>query len=225
MKAEKKTKYIIANWKSNFTETEALQWVSTFISYDFSSSLGNFRIIICPPAPFLSLAREKTKHLSFVQVGAQDVSFFPEGAYTGEINARALTGFAHYAIIGHSERRYYFGETERILSQKCSEATKNGLEPIFCVRAAGDSIPSHVRFVAYEPVEAIGTGNNEPLKKVLAMKKNLRLLPETYFIYGGSVQKSNAGEYLNNPEIDGLLVGRASRDPQSFFEIIKQYAA
>lgn len=215
-------KYLIANWKANKNIQAANEWLDIFLKNDLSFIRGQVEVIVCPPYPLLAIVRERLKRLSFFKIGAQDVSFFPGGPYTGEVSAATLAGLVDYVIIGHSERRQYFAETSRLLFQKCRQALDQQIEPIFCVRDAADVIAPQVRFVAYEPIEAIGTGQNESLAKVLAMKKQLHLPHEAKFIYGGSVTDVNLTSYLTSPAIDGLLIGAASLHSESFFALIKK---
>lgn len=215
-------KYIIANWKANKTLSEVKTWLNVFSKKDLSFIKSELQIIICPPYPFLSLVKEKLQDCSYVKIGSQDISFFEKGAYTGEVSVENLSDLVDYALIGHSERRYYFEETARILFQKFNLALDNNIKPIFCIRSAADIIPERSIFVAYEPVYAIGTGRNESLDQILKVKKNLSFSKDVKFIYGGSVNENNSSYYLKNQEIDGLLVGGASLSPEKFYKIIKQ---
>lgn len=215
-------KYLIANWKAHKTIQEVDQWISELTRHDLSMVKNNLQLIICPPYPFIHLVKERLKKFSFCSVGAQDVSYFGSGAYTGEVTAENLAQLVDYVLIGHSERRKYFDETATILFQKTSRAIQHNIKPIFCIRDRGDMIPSHVPFVAYEPVAAVGTGNNEPLENVLSVKKRLRLDKKTCFIYGGSVNIENISKYISSAEIDGLLVGAASLQTAHFFMMARQ---
>ncbi|EKE14660.1 MAG: hypothetical protein ACD_12C00356G0001 [uncultured bacterium] len=214
-------KYIIANWKANKTFDQANKWIERFLKNDLSKIANNLEIIICPPYPFISFLKEKTKNIKFIKIGSQDLSFFKNGAYTGEVSIENLSGLIDYAIIGHSERRYYFEETQRILSQKIALAIKYKVKPIYCIRGVGDVVPERCVFLAYEPIYAIGSGNNEPVEKVLKIKKKLRLAKKNIFIYGGSVDEENVNSYLRNKEIGGLLIGSSSLDAEIFFRIVK----
>lgn len=220
-------KYLVANWKANKNIDQTNKWIYSFLKNDFSKVLNKVLIIICPPSPFIPLLKEKVKKHPLIKIGAQDLSYFEGGPYTGEVTAKTLFGVIDYVIIGHSERRKYFNETEKVLFKKFVLAKKNGIEPLFCIRDKKDAIPAQVKFVVYEPIYAISTGtgqgNNEPLEKVLAMKKILKVKPVIKFIYGGSVNEKNVSYYLENDEIDGILVGGASLDPQRFYKIIARF--
>lgn len=213
-------KYIIGNWKANKNLDEAKHWIATFSSFDFKIVQNNVTIIICPPYPFISFLKEKTAGLPFIKIGSQDISVYYQGAYTGEVTAHSLSGLADYSIIGHSERREHFKETNQALFSKVDHAKKTNIEPIFCVRDENDPIPLAAKIITYEPVYAIGTGKNESIDNVLLMKEKLKLSENALFIYGGSVTETNAHQYLQNPDIDGVLPGGASLDPQRFYNIV-----
>jgi triosephosphate isomerase (TIM) len=215
-------KYIIANWKANKTLLEATQWIKDFIPEleklrDLETKVT---IIICPPFPLLSLLKNMTEEYDYIHIGAQDVSSSDAGPMTGEVSAKLLNSLVSYTLVGHSSRRMTFGETEEMIQNKITQAKKYAIEPILCVRNNEDMIYDEVSFVAYEPVAAIGSGNNEGVPETLAMKKQLNLKPGTKYLYGGSVKPDNTASYLQSPEIDGLLVGSASLDPHQFAAII-----
>ena len=212
-------KYVIGNWKANKNHTESANWIETFQG-EFSPN-EQVTLVICPPFPFLSLVRNALKGFPQVFIGAQNVSLFEEGSYTGEVTAKTLKEIVSFAIIGHSERRKNFHETDEELTRKVQLAKKYNLEPIYCVRDEKDPIPAGVTFVAYEPVAAIGTGQNEPPEKVIEMKKKMHLPDNCVFIYGGSVNETNISSYLQTGEIDGFLVGKASLDAHQFLAMAK----
>ncbi len=213
-------KYLIANWKANKNLTEAEDWIDIVIEQQFQSD--RIKIVLCPPAALIYPLKQKLRDEKNIVLGSQDVSAFASGSYTGEVTAKSLEGLADYAIIGHSERRKYFNETDEIVQKKIKNAIKYNIEPILCIRNEKDFIPADVKMIAYEPVYAIGTGSNEPVEKIIEMKKKLDLRPDNVFIYGGSVDKNNVVAYLKKPDIDGLLIGIASLDSMSFFDIVNQ---
>ena len=213
-------KYFIANWKANINLEEALNWINKFLT--MPSRNDRFKMVICPPAHLIFPINLRLKESEIISLGVQDLSSFESGNYTGEITAKSLQGLVDYAIIGHSERRKYFNEVYDLLSKKVLLAKKYQIEPIFCVRGENDPIPPSVRIVAYEPVYAIGSGNNEPIGKVLEVKQKLKLPKNAVFIYGGSVNKNNISSYLHCQEIDGLLIGNASLDAKEFHDIVNQ---
>lgn len=210
-------KYILGNWKANKNFAEMKQWIYTF-QREYKAH-ENITMGVFPPLPFISYVQGKLKDCRNVIVGAQTISSFEKGSYTGEVTATTLEGVASYAIIGHSERRKTFGETDEQLAQKVEQTLANRITPVYCVRDEKDPIPQGVRFVAYEPVTAIGTGANEPADQTIEMKKKIKLPKDGVFIYGGSVNEKNAFEYLATGEIDGFLLGKGCLDPMQFIAI------
>ena len=216
-----KRKFIVANWKSNFTSLEVNQWIERFKNYDLGFT--NKGVIICPPFVMLPILKSYlSNHKSSIKLGAQNVSPFDEGAYTGEVSALQVKEFADYVIIGHSERRKNFLENDETLFKKVELANKYGLIPIFCVQDETTKIPENVKMVAYEPVFAIGTGNPdnpETAEKIAKqIKENTKV---TTVLYGGSVTSKNVKYFTQMPNIDGVLVGGASLDAQEFYKIIQ----
>jgi len=211
-------KYIVANWKAHFNTTEMHNWLHTFSGLPLNKCGQNVEIILCPPLPFLSLVSDAL-YDPMIKVGVQNVSHFEQGTHTGEVTADMLDGVVDYAIIGHSERRLEYHETNEMIEKKCESALNAHIQPILCIRGKDDVIFEHVHFVAYEPIEAIGSGNNMSIEEVIAVKKTLNLSPDQNFIYGGSVKAENASEYLLSDEIDGVLVGGSTLDPHELFAI------
>lgn len=210
-------KYILGNWKANKNFTEMKQWIYTF-QREYKAN-KNVTLGVFPPLVFVSYVQGKLKDCKNVFVGSQTISSFEKGSYTGEVTATTLEGVASYSIIGHSERRKIFGETDEQLAEKVKQALTHGITPIYCVRDEKDPIPDGVKFVAYEPVAAIGTGQNEPPELTVAMKAKMKLPKDVVFIYGGSVNEKNANDYFATGEIDGFLIGKASLDPSQFIQI------
>lgn len=218
-------KYIIANWKANKTFAEVQKWISTFLQHNFDNIKNSVHIVVCPPSPFIHYLYEETKSFDFISIGSQDVSQYEDGTYTGEVTAKSLSGLVSYAIIGHSERRSFFNETEELIKKKIDLAKKYSIEPILCVRNTSDTIYESVNFIVGEPPEAIsdgsGKGKNLSLEKVLNMRNNLGITTQKY-IYGGSVNETNITSYISNEHIDGILPGGASLDPDRFYSIVQQ---
>jgi triosephosphate isomerase (TIM) len=216
-------KYIIANWKANKNLQQTRDWLDLFLKNNFGNTQS--KIILCPPLPFLYLFKEKINGLPNLYLGAQNISIYEQGTYTGETTALNLAGLADFVILGHSERLKYFQETKEQIQQKINLAKKYQLKTIYCFSQNNPMI-AETDLACYEPPEAIsdgsGVGNNVSLENLINFKKSLLLKPDQFFIYGGSVNESNAGIYLKSPEIDGVLVGGASLDPSRFFEIIRQ---
>ena len=194
--------------------------------------------VVCPP--FASLAAAVGHG---VPVFAQNVHWAEEGAFTGEVSAGMLLELAvEGAIVGHSERRQLFGETDETVRLRCEAALAAGLRVIACVgetdaeREAGETeavlrrqvaaIPRHDALViAYEPVWAIGTGKSATPEIAQTAHALIKELHPTAVLYGGSVKPENAVELLAQPDVDGALVGGASLDPASFAAICSAAAA
>ncbi len=219
--------YIVANWKANKTSSEAHAWLIQFlnkdlISYLHQSSHLKKTVIICPPFTLLSeLSLLFSQYDLPLFLGAQNVSHFPEGPHTGEESAVQLAEFAKYVIIGHSERREEFLETDELLLKKVHEAKRHMLIPIYCVRDEKDPIPEGVTIVAYEPKGAIGSGKAELPSVANSVATNIKenkQIPSV--LYGGSVTPENVHTYTSQSMIDGVLVGTASLDPILFSQIV-----
>ena len=217
-----KTLYIVANWKENKTQEEALAFLSEFLrTYE---PKPNVKIVICPQYLVVPAVSDFIKSNNInVAIGVQDISKFDEGAHTGEVSAREAREFAKYAIIGHSERRA-LGETDDDVAKKAEMATKFNIEPILCVVNENVPIPLEAKIIAYEPVEAIGTGNPDTPENAgeiasLIKSKNSQV---QHVLYGGSVTSINVHKFTRMQNIDGVLVGGFSLDPMEFSAIIKE---
>lgn len=222
-------KYLIANWKAQTTLFEIVKWIETFkdqLTGDkkIQEKLTNneLKIIICPPFPFILYTKNHFEDIDGIEVGAQDVSAFKEGKYTGEVTAKALKDITDYAIVAHSERREHFQETEQEIEHKISLCDQYNITPVLCIRNATDIIYPSATIVAFEPVEAIGTGENADVEYVLEMKKKIQLPEGAAYLYGGSADSTNINDYLKTGEIDGFLVGTASLDPREFFAMARE---
>ncbi len=226
--------FIVANWKSNKTEIEAKEWLqkisspsvlssgSKDIKYDVLS-IQDKEVIVCPSFTALSFLKSSiTSHKSSIKLGAQNISPFEPGAYTGEVNGQQIKEFADYVTIGHSERRENFGETDEVLEKKVNMAHKFNLIPIFCVQNSDTVIPVNVNIVAYEPIFAIGSNNPdtpENADKIASIFKNKNKSVQ-YVLYGGSVNSQNVKSFTQMENIDGVLVGGASLDANEFLKLI-----
>ena len=204
---------------------------------------GQAACAVCVPYPYLHQASERLAGTP-VALGAQNVSEHAQGAYTGEVSAAMLAEFGcRYVIVGHSERRQLFGESDEQVAAKFAAARKAGLTPILCVgetleeREAGRTeevvgrqlsavleISSFSEAVlAYEPVWAIGTGRNATPEQAQAVHAFLRrrVSSETPILYGGSVKPANAAGLFAMPDIDGGLIGGASLIADDFIAILR----
>jgi triosephosphate isomerase (TIM) len=213
-------KYIIANWKCNKTVEESLMWIDEV----GSGVLPDFphEIIVCPS--FVSLVEAK-KHITeknySLKLGSQSVSHFEKGAYTGEVSAQMLTGVVEYALLGHSERRLNFSETNDNIQKKAYLCIQNSITPIVLVRSNEDIIPDSVDIFAWEPVEAIGTGtavDPDEAERMIAELSAGRA--NSVGIYGGSVGIDNVRKFMDNASVQGVLIGSASLNSHSFLEIL-----
>lgn len=228
-------KYIIANFKSNKNRPEHEAWMKVFrLSFpQFAKGKENLSVVLCPSAPFLSLTsdilREDDDNEN-VHLGSQDISPFPAGAYTGAVGTKNLEDlFVSYAIVGHSERRTYFHETNNDVANKVREARLASITPIVCVsretissqaNALEDADRAHV-MVAFEPIDHIGTGIADTLDDILKVRVLVKeAFGDVPFIYGGSVDPHTDKELLTHPDIDGFLIGSACLDAREFIQLI-----
>jgi triosephosphate isomerase (TIM) len=235
-------KIILAgNWKMYKTQAETLAFVEKF-KPEIDEVPADREIVLCVPFTDLAIL-SKTLHGSAIQLGAQNVHWEEAGAFTGEISAPMLTEIGvRYVVVGHSERRQYFGETNETVNFRLRAAQKAGLTPIFCVgetkqqRDAGEmeavifqqlkeglvGVDQSQLVIAYEPIWAIGTGDtcaSDEANRVIGLIRSKLSNPNVTIQYGGSVKPENIDEIMAQPEIDGALVGGASLEPVSFARI------
>ena len=220
---------IVANWKQNFIVDEAQEWVVAFSNNLTIEQFSNSDIVICPSFVVLpTMARELSK-LENIKLGAQDVSKFEEGQYTGEVSAKMLKDFVDYVIVGHSERRKYFGETDGDVNRKIEQCLKHNLMPVVCVSTTQElsSLSSelssdHDLLVAYEPLFAVGTGTPDTPKNAndFALKVKTEVGRDVRVLYGGSVSAENVRSFVSQSDISGVLVGQASLEAEEFARII-----
>ena len=208
-------------------------------------------IVVCPNYVSLAAVSIDLKDSS-IRVGAQNINANDEGAYTGEVSGPMLKGIAKYVIVGHSERRIHYGETNKTVALKVAAAVRNKLTPILCVgenlhqrneglagRTVTDQLEENLSelthkeiskiVIAYEPVWAIGTGENaEPfevekmiktIRRFLINKYKAKIVVSIKLLYGGSVNSDNANAYLSIDNCNGLLVGGASLNYRQFSKI------
>ncbi|NCO68170.1 MAG: triose-phosphate isomerase [Nitrospirae bacterium CG_4_10_14_0_8_um_filter_41_23] len=240
--------FIAANWKMNKTISETQEFIYNFIPELKDTS--DVDIVLAPPFTSLRISAEKLKDTN-VTLAAQNVFYEEKGAYTGEVSPLMLIDVGcKYAIIGHSERRQYFNETDEIVNKKIKAAKKAGLGIIFCIgeslkeREAGktfdvlqreiekglNGIDSDNIIIAYEPIWAIGTGKTatpEQAQEAHAyIRERLNILygnkaDDFCIIYGGSVTPENVDYLMACKDVDGALVGGASLKVDSFMRIVK----
>lgn len=232
----KHTRLLVANWKSHKTSAEAQTWLETFRRRvtDLGpqlNSTGKPTMVVAPPFPFVPQTVAALVDVPHVSVAVQDISPFPAGKYTGAVSTRNLEGWPiSHAIVGHSERRRYFHETNQEVANKVSVLIEAGITPIVCVDAEyveqqADVIEKQLRsrcVVAYEPLAAIGTGVSQEVAEVLPVVDRVREAfgAQTAVIYGGSVTVDNLDAYLL--ATDGVLVGGASLDADEFMNLVEK---
>lgn len=223
-------------------QEQSLKFVQEFKS-EIDNTSEDREVVLC--AAFTSLTvMSKNLHGSKIKLGAQNIHWELEGAYTGEISGEMLTEIGvDCVIVGHSERRQYFGETDKTVNLRLKAAQKFKLKPILCVgetkeqRDSGATenivisqlkedlvgIDQNNLIIAYEPIWAIGTGDTcEAIEanRVIGVIRQQLNNKDVSIQYGGSVKPDNIDEIMTQPEIDGALVGGASLDPASFARIV-----
>lgn len=220
-----KKAFIVANWKSNKTIPEVAEWFRTFNNLQLTI---NKQIIVCPSFTLLPFVKESiVKGQLSIIVGAQDISPFDEGAYTGEINEKQIKELAEYVIIGHSERRKNFSESDDLINKKIEQAINYGIIPIVCVSSLEQVKSLKIEdgkkiLIAYEPLFAIGSGNADTPENADQMARSIKdVLGEIPVLYGGSVTSNNVSEFSKMLNINGVLIGKASLDAQEFYKIIQ----
>jgi triosephosphate isomerase len=244
---------IAGNWKMNTTLMEAVDLVNEM--KEPLDRINGVDKVVCPPFISIAVISEILMDSS-IKVGAQNMYFKEKGAFTGEISPAMLIDICEYVIIGHSERRQYFNETDETVNKKGRAALDAGLKLIICVgenleqnkagetekivtgqlkRALDDISYSPAIVIAYEPIWAIGTGKAATgtdanitikiIRNTIADIYNGRAAQDMRILYGGSVTAANIGEFINQPEIDGGLVGGASLKAKEFISMVEQAAS
>jgi len=237
-------KLVVGNWKMNGSLQQNDSLLAA-VRAGWTERNGR-KIAVCVPFPYLWQAQAALSG-SAIAWGAQNVSEHSDGAFTGEVAAGMIAEFGcTYAIVGHSERRTLFGESDATVAAKTAAVIDSGLTPVVCVgetqaeRAAGntdavvmrqlDAVLSRLgerigkSVIAYEPVWAIGTGLNATPAEAQAVHKLLRKRlgaagKDVLLLYGGSVKAGNAGNLFAMPDIDGGLIGGASLKAEEFLAV------
>jgi triosephosphate isomerase len=244
---------LAANWKMYKTSREALAYVREF--HTLVKTFGDVEIVLAAPFTSLHVAAEAA-HSTSIGIAAQNLYFEREGAFTGEISAAMIKDAgAEYVVIGHSERRRLFGDTDEWVNRKLAAALAADLVPIVCIgetleeRDGGKTLEVLDRqiktgfdgtsaeqmaglVIAYEPVWAIGTGRNATPAQAGEAHAHIRGRLRQWFgapaadacriLYGGSVKPDNIKDLIALPDVDGALVGGASLDVKSFYEIVSR---
>lgn len=245
-------KIIIGNWKMNLNMQEASLYLHKLM--EVLKPRRDVEVVVSPTTLTLqSLSLQINRRIA--KLAAQNCYWRDHGAYTGEVPAAHLRGIADYVLIGHSERRYIFIESDKDIRLKVQAAIRNRLQPILCVgetaqeRALGetrdvlaDQLTSGLAnvtaeeldriVIAYEPIWAIGTGDNakpvdvkkatQMIRQHVAHLYGKKAAEEVRILYGGSITVDSAADYLAISGLDGLLVGAASLDIHQFTEIIEK---
>lgn len=242
---------IAGNWKMNKTVTESISLVSDLLKGDIDYSKKD--VLVAPTfTNIYAVSEEIKKSGGKMLLSAQNIYFEESGAYTGEVSADMVkSAGAGWVILGHSERRSIFGETDEVINKKVKKALEKGLKVILCVgetlweRESGAEVETVLAqtgkglegikdlsnvVIAYEPVWAIGTGKTASPEDAEAMHKAIReyickirdksASENIRILYGGSMKPENAKELMNQPDIDGGLVGGASLKAEQFLQII-----
>ena len=248
-------KIIIGNWKLNLDHLEAIQLFQK-LNYSLNADIDEkISIVVAPSHTSLrSIQTIIDADKLNIFLSSQDVSMFNDGAYTGEVSAHQLAKLnISYCIVGHSERRQHFNETDEFINVKVNNLINKEITPIICFGESNDQRTegNYMDFLlnqienstkglrkdkvdeiifAYEPIWAIGTGQNASLQDIVEViskvkefisKKSFFNEEKIKFIYGGSVSPDNSYEILNSKIIDGALVGGASLDVDKFIKIIE----
>jgi len=241
--------YIVGNWKMNKKRVEAIDFAKKLTSFLKDDALKNCSVLIAPPSLFLPFLT----HENFA-LASQNIAFENFGAYTGELSISMLSEYVTYTLLGHSERRLYFNETDSALQKKLTLSLRHNVTPIFCFgeskqdRNSGHYLSviedqlSHTimqltdndisgLLLAYEPVWAIGTGENASPDQIAEVHSYVRGLLEKRIgfasaqhvpiLYGGSCSSKNAKVILTQLNVNGLLIGGASLDVNHFYQIIQ----
>jgi len=232
---------VVANWKMNPASKKEAEDLFEAIKKGLPAQA---EVVVCPPFTWLAVVPPQRDGGGLI-LGAQNCFYEDGGAFTGEVSAEMLKDLGvQYVIIGHSERRKYFGETDEVINKKIKKALGAGLKVIFCIGETEDErnvgkkkevLEKQVKKgledvdnleninVAYEPVWAIGTGNNcsaEETKESIDVLRKF-VSENTRILYGGSVKSKNSGDYIRKAGANGLLVGGASLNPEEFIKIVK----
>ena len=244
---------MVGNWKMHGTRVECVDRARKIVR-GLRKIPAPVEVALAPPYTALAFVKEVLKNTE-VRLAAQNCHWQDSGAYTGEISPLMLKELGcEYVILGHSERRHILNETDQTIAQKIAASLRNGLRPIICIgetleerrgghtasiigrqlrvalKAAAKAAIENIE-IAYEPVWAIGTGQNATSEQIGRVHNQIRKLLLKSFgaekgnririLYGGSVKPENAAALVRTPEVNGLLVGGASLNPDTFLPIVR----
>ena len=243
---------IVANWKMNPQTLKQARQIFDAVKKDLSKVKNNqSEIVICPPFPYLSdllslRGASRNERRSNLVLGAQNCFWEQKGAFTGEISCAILKDLGcKYVLVGHSERRKYFNETNKNINKKIKAILDAKMIPILCIgetlaerkqgivqKVLQKQITSALKniskfkvqsskfIIAYEPIWAIGTGKSCDIDIALSVNLLIKKIINAPLLYGGSVNSDNARSYIQDAKMDGLLIGGASLKPKEFIKII-----
>jgi len=233
------TSFFVANWKLN----GSFQFDNKYIDLLNKEKFIKKCVVLCPPSIYLNYIKDLSKNS---YIGAQDCSYYDEGAYTGEISSKMLSDVGvKFCIVGHSERKKNFNETNETIKQKSFKLIEKKIIPIICIgetldeknnnqtndilkKQLEESVPEcsseNNSIIAYEPVWAIGTGKTPSLNEIEVSHKFIREINKKFLkfkiLYGGSVNIKNSKQISNLEDVDGALIGGASLEIEEFIQII-----
>lgn len=239
------SKLVVGNFKMNMTLQDIAQYIQYINNIDFNPNQNE--IILCPSYIYIPYLNNSSKF----KVGAQDVSLNEKGSYTGEVSAMQLKSEnVKYSILGHSDRRKYFGENENIINRKIKQCINNNIKPIVCI---GESKEERLMMkteqvlrrglldllrdfnkeelsniiIVYEPIWAVGTGITPTIKEIEETAYYIKDLVRSAYkvdikvLYGGSVSLKDVDKFVGLSNIDGYLIGSSSIDAEEFSKIIE----
>lgn len=232
-----KNRFIIANWKSNKNSSEAKAWLEKFKEISSGFSAEEVEIVVCPPFTLLAGMKKFIDENNLpIKLGAQDISPFDEGAYTGAISAREAKEFVTHAIVGHSERRKYFHETDEDILAKIKQLIAHAITPVLCISdmkqlefylRENDVLVTNADSIifVYEPPSAISGGGAFHAADPKDIDTNTAEIgkmigKDVKTIYGGSVNPDNAATIFGLEHVSGGLPGQASLDAEKLVQII-----
>ncbi|QQS26779.1 triose-phosphate isomerase [bacterium] len=251
----KKT-YIVGNWKMYCSPAEASLLVNR-LKKEVGRVPADVQVVLCPPSVDITTVRNELSEHDKFALGVQNAYPMDEGAFTGEISIAMVADLVSYVLCGHSERRHTFKERDGLVAQKVAATRRHDLTPILCIgetrheresghakQVVADQLETGLSLltpeeladviIAYEPVWAIGSGENarptdaremfEYIRKCLSTIHGSALTNAIPLLYGGSVNASNALSYLKLHDCQGLLVGGASTNYKSFAAIVEKAA-
>lgn len=222
------TKFIVANWKQNLNASDIQYWFETFTALSANDDLSNTAIVIAPSYPYLPLLHEYKLASPNIYAAGQDVSAYENGSHTSLVSASQLKDYCEFSIVGHSE----INDPSETILLKVNNCIENDISPIICFK--DKSFISQVKFpsaiLAWEDPETISVGgeyraiNTADIAVAVKEIKNL-MLPDSKFLYGGSVNRQNIEELGKIEGLDGVLVGHASLDPEHFYALVKAFVS